>query len=116
MRLQVIPVRGAPKADFDLIMASQPYRARAKTEFKAKRVVAPLCRALAPGGRLLGIHSCGNDPGLEIVQRLCVGLAGIGMVDALADAPGRVRGTESYDCFRTSRLRRACPKTDTECP
>ena len=70
---QVIPTRGAPKADFDLIMASQPYRARATTEFKARRVVAPLARALAPGGRLLGIHSCGGDPGLEIVQRIWPG-------------------------------------------
>ena len=31
-------------------------------------MVAPLARALGPGGRLLGIHSCGGDPALEIVQ------------------------------------------------
>jgi len=61
------------RADYDLILASQPYRARASTEFKAKRVIAPLSRALAPGGRLLGIHSHGNDPGLEIVQRVWPG-------------------------------------------
>ena len=36
-------------------------------------MVAPLARALAPGGRLLGIHSCGGDPGLEIVQRIWPG-------------------------------------------
>ena len=70
---QVIPRRGVPKADFDLVIASQPYRARASTQFKAKRVVAPLARALAPGGRLLGIHSCGGDPGLEIIQRIWPG-------------------------------------------
>jgi len=30
-------------------------------------------RALGAGGRLLGIHSCGNDPGLEIVQEVWPG-------------------------------------------
>lgn len=67
---QVRPKRGAPRADFDLILASQPYRARASVEFKAKRVIAPLARGLNPGGRLIGIHSCGNDPALEIIQRV----------------------------------------------
>jgi hypothetical protein len=64
----VLPRRGSVRADYDLVIASQPYRARATAEFKAKRVVAPLTRSLAPGGRLIGIHSCGNDPGLEIVR------------------------------------------------
>ena len=67
---RVIPRRGQPQADFDLVLASQPFRLRAKVEFKAGRVLAPLARALRPGGRLLGIHSAGNDPGLEIVQRV----------------------------------------------
>jgi SAM-dependent methyltransferase len=64
------PRRGATRADYDLVIASQPYRARANVEFKAKRVLAPLARSLAPGGRLIGIHSHGNDPGLEIIQRV----------------------------------------------
>jgi hypothetical protein len=51
-------------------MASQPYRLRAPLEFKAERVIAPLARSLGPGGRLLGIHSHGNDPGLEILQNV----------------------------------------------
>ncbi len=66
----VIPRQGAAVADYDLVIASQPYRARVPAEFKATRVIAPLARALGPGGRLLGIHSCGNDPGLEIVRRV----------------------------------------------
>jgi hypothetical protein len=65
---QVIPRRGAITADYDLVIASQPYRARASAAFKAGKVIAPLAMSLAPGGRLLGIHSCGGDPGLEIVQ------------------------------------------------
>jgi len=69
----VIPQRDRPRADFDLVLASQPFRLRAKTEFKANRVLAPLARALRPGGRLLGIHSAGNDPGLEIIQKVWPG-------------------------------------------
>jgi SAM-dependent methyltransferase len=64
------PRRGVTRADYDLIIASQPYRARAPIEFKASRVLAPLARSLAPGGRLIGIHSHGQDPGLEIIQKI----------------------------------------------
>src|ERR1700683_4613271 len=64
----VIPKPGGTRPDFDLVIASQPYRARAPLEFKTNRVVAPLARALGPGGRLIGIHSHGEDPGAEIVQ------------------------------------------------
>ena len=60
-------------ANYDLVIASQPYRARASLEFKAKRVIAPLARALGPGGRLIAIHSHGHDPGLEIIQRVWPG-------------------------------------------
>lgn len=69
----VIPREGAAEAGFDLILASQPFRLRADTGFKARRVLAPLARALRPGGRMLGIHSAGNDPGLEIVQKVWPG-------------------------------------------
>jgi len=69
----VMPRRGATRADYDLVIASQPYRARAPAEFKARKVIAPLARSLAPGGRLLTIHSYGRDPGLEIVQRIWPG-------------------------------------------
>ncbi len=64
----VIPRLGQARADFNLVVASQPYRARASAAFKAKKVVAPLTRALAPSGRLIGIHSKGGDPGMEIVR------------------------------------------------
>jgi hypothetical protein len=69
----VIPRRGDGKADYDMVIASQPYRLRAPLEFKAQKVVAPLVRALGKGGRLLGIHSNGNDPGLEIIQKVWPG-------------------------------------------
>ena len=70
---QVIPRPGAVKADYDLVIASQPYRARMPVSFKAQKVLAPLARSLAPGGRLLGIHSRGGDPGLEIVRKVWPG-------------------------------------------
>jgi SAM-dependent methyltransferase len=66
----IIPRRGGTEASYDLVIASQPYRARAPIEFKAKRVIAPLARALGPGGRLIAIHSFGNDPGLDIIRRV----------------------------------------------
>jgi len=66
----VIPKPGATTAEFDMVIASQPYRLRVPAEFKASKVVAPLAKALGPGGRLVGIHSHGNDPGLEIVQKV----------------------------------------------
>jgi SAM-dependent methyltransferase len=69
----VIPRQGTAQADFDLVLASQPFRLRADVSFKARRVLGPLARSLGPGGRLLGIHSAGNDPGLEIVQRVWPG-------------------------------------------
>src|ERR1700751_4836350 len=70
---QVRPRRGFTNAEYDLVIASQPYRARAPLEFKARRVIAPLARSLAPGGRLIAIHSYGHDPGLEIIQRVWPG-------------------------------------------
>jgi len=69
----IIPRRGGAQADYDLVIASQPYRARAPLEFKASKVVAPLARSLGQGGRLLGIHSHGNDPGQEIVEGIWPG-------------------------------------------
>jgi hypothetical protein len=69
----IIPRPGMVEADYDLVIASQPYRLRAPLEFKASRVIAPLARSMRPGGRLIGIHSHGQDPGLEIVQRLWPG-------------------------------------------
>jgi len=67
---QVLPKPGGTVADYDLVIASQPYRARASLDFKAKRVLAPLARALGPGGRMIAIHSSGHDPGMEIINKV----------------------------------------------
>jgi hypothetical protein len=69
----VIPKPGRAEANFDLIIASQPYRARSSETFRAKRIIAPLARALRAGGRLIGIHSHGHDPGMEVIEAVWPG-------------------------------------------
>jgi hypothetical protein len=69
----VIPKPGRTFEDYDFILASQPWRARTSAKFKVQKVLAPLVRSLAPGGRLLAIQSYGRDPALEIIQRLWPG-------------------------------------------
>jgi hypothetical protein len=66
----VTPKPGRIFEHYDLVLASQPWRARTGAEFKVHKVLAPLARSLAPGGRLLAIQSYGHDPGLEIIQEL----------------------------------------------
>ncbi|HTY95314.1 MAG TPA: hypothetical protein VMC02_15610 [Steroidobacteraceae bacterium] len=64
----VIPRPGCIFESYDLILASQPWRARMSAEFKAQKVLAPLARSLSPGGRMLTIQSYGHDPALEVIQ------------------------------------------------
>jgi hypothetical protein len=66
----VIPRPGQTPVSYDFVLASQPWRASMNAEFKAQRILAPLARSLAPGGRLLTIQSYGKDPALEIIQRI----------------------------------------------
>ena len=71
----VIPGRGGSGRDgsdraYDLVIAAQPYRARQPAETKVRTVLAPLSRALAPGGRMIAIQSTGLDPGMEIIRRV----------------------------------------------
>lgn len=66
----VIPRDGEYKADFDLIVASQPWRSRTGADFKVSKILCPLSRSLRSHGVMLGIQSLGNDPGLEIVEAI----------------------------------------------
>ncbi len=67
----VIPRRGqAAGGDYDMVLASQPWRARMSAEFKVKHVLAPLSRSLRAGGRLLTVQSYGDDPGLELIRKI----------------------------------------------
>lgn len=105
---EVIPREGAAPAEFDLVLASQPFRLRADAGFKARRVLAPLARALRPGGRLLGIHSAGNDPGLEIVQKVWPGedpftTSRRMLLDATREALGVAAGQFAFEPLPNSR-------------
>ena len=64
----VIPKPGRVEANYDLVIASQPWRARMSAEFKVKKVLGPLVRALGPSGRLLAVQSSGDDPAHELVK------------------------------------------------
>lgn len=66
----IIPRRGLSRPDFDFVLLSHPYRARASLEFKAGQIIAPLVRALRPNGRLLGVQSHGQDAGMEVIQSI----------------------------------------------
>ena len=66
----VIPKPGQTLGNYDLIVASQPWRARTAAKVKAQRILAPLARSLAPGGRMITIQSHGDDPPLEIIRML----------------------------------------------
>lgn len=66
----IIPQKGRINADYDFVLAAQPWQARVSAEFKVKRILAPLTRSLSEGGRLLGVQSYGDDPGLEIVRSI----------------------------------------------
>jgi hypothetical protein len=69
----VIPKPGSIFESYDLVLASQPWRARMSAQFKAQKVLAPLVRSLAPGGRLVAVQSAGKDPALELIQKLWPG-------------------------------------------
>jgi hypothetical protein len=66
----VIPRHGEYKADYDLIIASQPWRSRTNAEFKVSKILCPLSRSLRTHGVMLGIQSRGDDPGLEIIEAI----------------------------------------------
>jgi hypothetical protein len=66
----VIPKPGHAGANYDLVIASQPWRARMSADFKIKYVLSPLVRSLGPGGRALVVQSFGRDPGLEIIREI----------------------------------------------
>jgi len=66
----VIPKQGSFSANYDLALASQPWRARMSAEFKVQKVLAPISRSLGSSGRMLVVQSCGDDPALELVRKV----------------------------------------------
>ena len=66
----VIPKQDVKKADYDLVLASQPYRLRVSSEVKSRNVLLPLVRSLGRGGRIIGFHSSGDAPGHQILKEI----------------------------------------------
>jgi hypothetical protein len=66
----VIPKQGSFAANYDFALASQPWRARMSAEFKVQKVLAPIVRSLGPAGRMLVVQSCGDDPALELINKV----------------------------------------------
>ena len=60
----VVPTKEQIDGSYDLVIASQTYRARTSADRKARS--CPRTRFPGPlptGGRLIGVHAYGNDPG-----------------------------------------------------
>lgn len=91
----VIPRPGFVDGEYDLLIASQPYRARSSAAHKVRTVVAPLAKALAPGGKMIGIHAHGDDPALEIIRGVWPDENPFitGRADILAEAREQLRAT-----------------------
>ena len=66
----VIPQKGQDHREYDIIVASQPYRLRQPAAIKVKQVLAPLAKSLSSGGCMVVIQSTGKDPGMEIVRKI----------------------------------------------
>ena len=64
----VIPQKGDPPHEYDVVIAAQPFRARQTAKVKVRNVLAPLACCLAPGGCMVVIQSTGKDPGMEIIR------------------------------------------------
>ena len=66
----IIPKKNKTKESFDLILASQPYRSRISARKKNEYVICPMINALSKNGKLIVVHSCGNDPGQELINKI----------------------------------------------
>ena len=66
----IIPKKNNGKNNYDLIIASQPYRSRISAEKKVKYVIYPMIKALNKKGKLIIVHACGNDPANKIIKKI----------------------------------------------
>ena len=66
----IIPNKNQGKNNYDLIIASQPYRSRISAEKKVKYVIKPMIKSLEKKGKLVVIHASGNDPANKIIKKI----------------------------------------------
>ena len=81
-------------------------RARAASSSRPRKVIAPLAPRARPGGRLIGIHSYGHDPGLEIVQQGVAGRESVPDRPPRHPARGEARARPARARLQLQRLRR----------
>ena len=67
---QIIPAKNNVYNNFDLIIASQPYRSRIAAKQKVDYVIKPMVKSLSKGGKLFIAHSFGNDAAMEIISKV----------------------------------------------
>ena len=66
----VIPKKENGKNEYDIIIASQPYRSRVSAEKKVKFVIEPMIKSLSKKGKLIVVHACGGDPANKIIKKV----------------------------------------------
>ena len=66
----IIPKKNDGKRNYDLIIASQPYRSRITAEKKVKYVIEPMIKSLDKKGKLVIIHASGDDPANKIIKKI----------------------------------------------
>tara|TARA_B100000686_G_C16642807_1_gene891109 strand:+ start:50 stop:1159 length:1110 start_codon:yes stop_codon:yes gene_type:complete len=66
----LIPIKNKTKENFDLILASQPYRSRIKARKKNEYVIKPMIDALSKNGKLVVVHASGKDPAYELIKKI----------------------------------------------
>ncbi len=66
----IIPKVDDKKINYDLIIASQPYRSRISEKQKVNYVIKPMIESLNNNGKLIVTHAFGNDPATELVKKL----------------------------------------------
>ena len=65
-----IKVKQIKDHEYDIIIASQPYRSRVSAEKKVKFVIEPMIKSLSKKGKLIVVHACGGDPANKIIKRV----------------------------------------------
>tara|TARA_B100000497_G_scaffold81951_1_gene91384 strand:- start:2783 stop:4219 length:1437 start_codon:yes stop_codon:yes gene_type:complete len=65
----IVPKPGSFDAQYDFIIAAHLYRHDRPISFKIDKILLPLVKCLAPGGRALVVQSYGNDPAHEIAHQ-----------------------------------------------
>ena len=66
----MIPKKDNGKNEYDIIIASQPYRSRVSAEKKVKFVIEPMIKSLSKKGKLIVVHACGGDPANKIIKKV----------------------------------------------